>query len=151
MTSPKTLIVDGTDLRTLDGVIVTDPNFLSLYAPGTRRGGHDVIPGERGQLGAELPVDAYNFAVGVAVSGTDEADLEQNLHALASACAGTNGLVSLERRMAKVGGGYDTHTASGAFNGFANFNAPGELDIEVDLQFVNLDGAWYNGTFWQFP
>lgn len=153
MASPKTLLVDGTDLRTLDGVTITDRNLVSLYAPATRRGQHDVIPGKRGQLGAELAVDAYTFTVPVAVTGTDEADLEQNLSVLASTVAGgsTGGLVSLARRLAKVGGGYNTHTASGAFAGFANFNVPGPLDIEVDLQFINLDGAWFNGTYWQTP
>lgn len=149
-TPDKTLLVNGTDLQTL--VIITDPNCLR--APGIRRGDPDVVPLRRGRIGADLALDSYPFTVPVAIAGTNAADLEANIAALGVLlAAGTivGGRVSLERRLPKAGGGHNSFTAAGFFEGFANWSFPGDFDVAVDLQFLNLDGGWFDGTNWIVP
>lgn len=149
MTVLKTLLCDGTDLRALTGVNVLR---LDLYAPGLLRGSNDVIPGQRGQIGAPLVVDAYQFAVAVEVFGATEAVKIANLRALYAAVSGTSGLVALERRLPNVGGTYDAGTAAGQFAGLTDMvDTEAGLQTQLAVQFINLDGAWKTGTSWLVP
>lgn len=151
MTDLSTLLFASTDLKTLDGIIVTD--LSGLLAPGVRRGEHDTLPGEDGQLGAELPLDAYNFQIGIVVEGDSFADMYTNLAALGAALRGSNGLGQLERRLDNAGAtmaGYDAHTANGAFGGI-NSSLLNLRTGQLDLTFANLDGAWWTGTEWVWP
>jgi len=140
---PDTLLVDGTDIQAIDGVIV---NEMELFAPGVRRGSNDVIPGRRGQLGAELAYDAYAFSVMVTIEGPSRVDMIANLRSVAAACAGTNGLVTLTRRLSKSGGGYDTHTAAGQFVQGLGISLLNPQTGQTELQFVNLDGCWFDAS-----
>lgn len=151
MSSPNTLLVGGNDLRTLTGIhIIGD---MRLFAPGTRRGSNDVIPGRRGQVGAELPYDSYAFSVSVMVLGATREAMVANLAAVGVILAGTNGLVTLERKMAKVGGGTDDMTAAGQFVTGLDLALLNYQTGQTELQFVNLDGAWTpdSGTTWVVP
>jgi hypothetical protein len=151
---PDTLIVGSTDLQSLDGIMLGD--LSGLFAPGTRRGSNDVIPGLRGHVGAEKVYDAYAFAIPVTIlpqnsSGVvpstyaaRRALMITNLRALSALLAGTNGLVSLTRRLSKTGGGYDTHTANGEFIAHNGFSLLNETTGRTELQFVNLSGAWFD-------
>lgn len=144
-TSPNTLLINGNDLRTFfDGIRVVGD--MHLYAPGTRRGSHDVIPGRAGQLGAELPYDAYAFSVTVFVSGSSREEMIANLMSLGTVLAGSNGLVTLTRRLAKVGGGFTSYTANGQFVQGLDLTLLNSQTGNTELQFINLDGSWWNGT-----
>lgn len=151
MSDPNTLLVDGTDLHSLTGVSVV--GFMDLYAPGTRRGSNDVIPGARGQVGAELPYEAYTFHIPIQVKGATREAMVANLRAVGTLLAGTNGLVTLERRLAKVGGGYDAYTAAGQVVTAFSINLFNFALARTELQFVNLDGAWTpdSGATWVVP
>lgn len=152
-TLPDTLLFAGVDVQGLTGVVVTQ---IELFAPGSRRGSHDTVPGRRGQVGAELPYDAYNFGVEITVlaenaSGVEAATLHErralmiaNLRGVAAALAGTNGLGTLTRRLAKAGGGYDEHTALGAFSSGLGADLLNVHTGQTELQFTNLDGCWFS-------
>lgn len=153
----STLLVDGTDIRSLTGLTVIGQ--MNLFAPGTRRGSNDVIPGRRGQLGAELPYDAYAFSINILVTDRDgspcgsQAQMIANLAAIGALLAGTNGLVALERRLPKVGGGTDDMTAAGQFTTGLSLQTLNLRTGQTELQFVNLDGAWTpdSGSTWVVP
>lgn len=161
MTYADTLLVDGTDLSTLTGVTITD--LTGLFAPGTRRGADDVIPGRRGQVGAQLPYDAYAFTIpvllddGYPTGGGLALNLRRgvflsHLRTLATALDGTNGLVTLTRRLTSTDGtGYYTHTAAGRYVGTTAIAMLNPAAGTTELQFVNLDGAWYDGAAWLVP
>jgi hypothetical protein len=151
MSYPDTLLVDGLDLQTVPGLVVMD--LAGLFAPGTRRGDDDVIPGRRGQVGAELPFDAYAFTIGVALlSDTAEpvpsrAQFITRLRTLSAALMGTNGLVTLTRRLANTGGaGYVEHTCAGRFVSGTGFDMLNASNGTTELQFINLDGAWHDAA-----
>lgn len=143
-----TLLFAGTDLRALTGVTVSD--LSGIFAPMTRRGTHDVIPGRAGWLGSGLPLDGYNFDVPVVVGGETHHEMYVNLAALGVVLQGSNGLGQLERRIDNGSGGYVAHTANGAFGGLN----PTLLDLQTGqlmLTFANLDGAWWTGTAFITP
>lgn len=140
----KTLLVNGTDLRTLTGVRVL---HMDLYAPGTRRGATETIPGARGQVVGDLPLDGYNFTVGVLLDGADVETWTANLAAVSSLlCSISTPKVTLERRLPHTGGsGYKAMTARGLFAGGLNPTMfPGLVSGQTELQFANLDGAWWD-------
>lgn len=146
-----TLLAGGTDLRAVTGVrFVGDPNLL---APGTRRGQADVIPGLRGQIGAELPWDAYAFNVAIAVTAANQHAVLAVMYSLGTTLAGTNGLISLERRLDNGSGGYDAWTADGQFVGFQGMAFQSPTVLLADLGFINLSGAWSadSGSTWVVP
>ncbi len=159
MSIPDTLLVDGHDLRTLPGIIVES---LELFAPGRRRGENDVIPGRPGALGFGGPFEAYAFAVAVTVTPADAGGVEpatdvgrrvlmlDNLRGLAAALAGAGGLVTLTRRLATATG-YDAHTAAGQYVDGLAVELLNPETGSTELQFVNLDGAWWDGTTWLVP
>lgn len=137
----KTLLVDGTDIRSLTGLVAV--NHLDLYAPGTRRGSPLTVPGRQGQVGVSLPWDAYNFAVGITVGGGDEAAMTDNIRAIGTALEGTGGLVSLERRLPTgSSGAYQAMYAKGMFSGGLGFTLLNPVTGQTELQFANLSGAW---------
>lgn len=159
-TSPyvDTLMVDGTDLQSLTGIVVQD--LSGLFAPGTRRGSNDVIPGRDGQVGAALPLDAYSFSIPIVVDGGTDPDpvarravMVANLRAAVAAVGGqsTGGLVALTRRLGKVGGGYDIHTADGQHVALNTFSLMNFDNGKTDLEFINLNGAWLDGSTWIVP
>ena len=157
MTDQTTLLVGSTDIRTLTGVKIVGQ--MNLFAPGTRRGAADIIPGRRGQLGAELPYDAYAFSVFITVGDKDgnpcgtQAQMTANLAAIGLILAGTNGLVALTRHLAAVGGGTTAMTAAGQFVAGMNLSTSRLNFGQAELQFLNLDGAWTpdSGTTWVVP
>lgn len=154
MTVLRTLLTDGTDLRGLTGVNVLR---MDLYAPGIRRDDPSsrVIPGQRGQLSAELPLDAFQFAIAVEVTGTSEANKIVNLRALYSAVNGSSGAIglpALERRLPNVGGTYDSYTARGMFAGLTDMvDTEAGFQTQLNIQLINLDGAWFDGSNWIVP
>jgi hypothetical protein len=138
-----TLLFAGTDLRSLTGIVVQD--LSGIFAPNTRRGQHDVIPGSDGWRGAALPIDGYNFDVPVVVEGDTHAAMFANLTALATALEGSGGLGQLERRIDDGAGGYVAHFAAGACAGLN----PTLLDLEtgqLTVTFANLDGRWHTAA-----
>src|SRR5438876_10421661 len=106
---PDTLLVGSTDIQSLAGILVED--MSGLFAPGRRRGQNDTIPGRQGQLGAPKVYDAYAFSIPVTVLPDDSsgvapateqgrrAQVIANLRAANAILAGTNGLVTLTRRL----------------------------------------------------
>lgn len=144
MSVPNTLLVDGHDLRAMTGIRVYGD--MQLYAPGTRRGSDDVIPGRAGQIGAPgLPLDAYAFTVPIFVSGATRGAMVSTLHTLASQLNGVNqdGLVVLTRRLANADdSGYDEYTANGRFVSGLSLQVLNPITGQTELQFINLDGLW---------
>lgn len=135
-----TLLFAGTDIQSIAGVLVND--WSGLMAPGVRRGSHDTVPGRQGQLGAQLPYDAYNFAVPVTILGASNHARLTILKALDAALRGTGGLGQLEWRQDDGAGGYVPLTAKGQFASFNSFQLLRPDTAQTELSFVNLDGAW---------
>lgn len=141
-----TLIVDGVDLQNIAGITVT--NLDGLLAPGTRRGENVVVPGRRGAIGVPKVYDAYEFAVGITVDGGDgtaqarRVTMLARLATLSAALDGDGGLVTLTRRIANSTT-YVEHTASGEFVDGLQVTLLNADTGETELQFVNLDGAWF--------
>ena len=152
---PDTLLINGTDLRGITGLkIIGDMN---LYAPGTRRGSDDVIPGRRGQLAAPgLVLDAYSFTVDVQIQGATRGQRNARLASIGTTLVGTaaDGLVTLTRRLANSADtGYDTFTAQGRFVAGLSFAILNPYTGKTQLQFLNLDGAWLrtSDSTWVVP
>lgn len=144
-----TLLVDGSDVFELPGLTVEG---IDLFAPGRRRGDDDEIPGRRGALPASgLQYAAYAFSVQVRVQGESSAEMVANLRAVIADLSGTDGLVSLTRRLASIGGGFTEETAQGRFVGSSGFQFLNWETQRTELQFVNLDGAWFDGSAWIVP
>lgn len=156
-TDLSTLLFDGTDLRSLTGLSIIGQ--MNLFAPGTRRGSNDVIPGRQGQLGAELPWDAYAFSINILVTDHDggpcgtQAQMIANLKAIGTLLAGTNGLGTLTRHLPQVGGGTEVMTAAGQFVSGMSLQTLNLRTGQTELQFVNLSGAWSpdSGSTWSVP
>jgi hypothetical protein len=146
-----TLLFDGTDLRAISGVIVN--SLDGMFAPGTRRGQNDVVPRRRGQVGAQLPYDAYNFEIPITVLAATRHAMLTVLAAVGAALQGTGGLGTLERRLDNGVGGYVSHTAAGQFSAFNSISTLNAFTANTVLTFVNLDGAWTpdSGTTWLVP
>lgn len=154
-TLPDALYVNGHDLMAQPGIVVE--HLDGLHSPGTRRGSNDVVPQRRGQIGAPLPLDAYQFAVPIYVlpqyEGVEALPVDtlaqrrtamiRNLWRLARICQGAEGLVALRRRTSNAGGYVET-VANGQF---VDGLAIETLNVETgrtELNFVNLDGCWYD-------
>ena len=142
----STLLFGSVDLSATDGLIAFD--LSGMWAPMTRRGDFDTIPGRDGQLGYELPFDAYQFSVSAVLSGSTEVELNTRLLALGDALGSTGGLGTLTRRLASAGGTTE-YTAAGAFGGFSGLQFTGQAvdgpdawEMTFDLSFTNLDGGW---------
>lgn len=136
---PDTLLVDGTDIQALTGVIVTR---LELHAPGDRRGENVHTSGRRGAIGVPKVYAEYEFSVGIVVEGTSRADMLANLNAAGAILDGDGGLVTLTRRLSS-GGSYIDHTAAGQFNSGLAIAILNESTGQTELSFTNLDGCWF--------
>lgn len=137
------LVFAGTSLSGITGITVTD--WTGLWMGVFRRGDHDTIANRDGQLGNQLPLDAFNFTIGVMLDGATEAAMFTNLTGLATALAGTGGLGTLERRIDNGSGGYTSTYAAGAFAGIS----PTLLNLQtgqIDLTFGNLSGRWFSNS-----
>lgn len=151
-TLTDTLLINGVDLQSLTGIVVRD--LAGLHAPGTRRGSNDTVPGRRGQLGARLDLDAYAFALPIAVLPVDadgnalsttqerRAAMLSHLQSIVRLTSADEGLVSLTRRFSTPTGNVE-HTARGQLvEGLAaellNFETG-----QTELQLINLDGCWH--------
>lgn len=139
----KTLLVNGTDLRTMTGARVL---AMDLYAPGVVRGDVITVPGRQGALGVALVRDVYAFSVSIMLDGADEATWTANLANIASTIApvAAGGLCSLERRLPASGASpYMSSYANGQFTGgLSPTMFPGLISGRTELQFVNLSGGW---------
>lgn len=147
----NTLLVDGQDLRDIDGLLIAGD--MNLYAPGARKGDDIDLPYRRGSIAVTgLQYAAYTFSIPVIVKGADRAERETIVRGLGTLFAGTDGLVTLERRMDN-GAGYDAHTAAGRFIDGLAFSLLNDRTAQTELQFKNLDGAWSpdGGTTWLVP
>jgi hypothetical protein len=153
VTYVDTLLIDGTDVDALPGVIAVD-YIDGLFAPGTTRGDDDEIPRRDGAVGApNLPRAKYLITVPLWVSGATTADLNTSLAALGPAVRGTTGLVTLTRRLTTSGGHVD-HTAAGRFaTGLTPTGERNHEAVALQLQWYNLDGAWTpdSGSTWLVP
>lgn len=149
----STLLWAGTDLRNIAGVHVGDL-ATALYAPMTRRGNDEVIPGRDGALGAPLPFDSYQFTVPVLVVGNTEADLHGALLGLGAVLRTTGGLGLLTRRLVSNDpGGLTDYTAQGRFAGLSGFTRDDTgRQLAADLLFTNLSGGWQRADgVWVWP
>lgn len=134
------LLFAGTSLNGLSGLFITD--WSGMFSGMFRRGDHVTVPNRVGQLGNTLPLDAFNFPIGIMLEGATEAAMFTNLTALATALAGSGGLGMLERRVDNGSGGYTAGFANGAFAGIS----PTLLNLQtgqMDLTFGNLSGRWF--------
>lgn len=138
-TLPDTLLVDGTDVQSLTGIIVTS---LELWAPGDRKGENVHTSGRRGAIGVPKVYAEYEFSVGIVVEGTSRYDMITNLNAVGAILDGDGGLVTLTRRLSTSGGHVD-HTAAGQFNSGLAAAILNEVTGQTELSFTNLDGCWF--------
>lgn len=141
---PDTLLVNGHDLRAMTGVRVEGD--MMLFAPGTRRGSDQIIPGADGQQpAAGLPVDAYSFPISVRILGANRGARNAALFAVAAILQGTSNdaLVTLTRRTANASDtGFDEATAPGRFNTGLAMAVLNPFSGKTVFQFVNLAGFW---------
>jgi hypothetical protein len=151
---PDTLFVDSTDLQALDGVVFAEGAIAGLLAPAIRRGSNTPVPRKAGEPAAPKVIDAYQFTIHVVVTPTTEtnnllnnrAQVLANYTALLAALAGNGGVVTLTRRLTASATTHTDATAAGEFLGAANLQWPDLETIEVDLQFKNCDGRWWDAT-----
>lgn len=159
-----TLLVDGTDLQSIAGIVVTD--LSGLMAPGRRRGENVTIPGRAGVIAVPKVYEAYEFAIGITVLADDgsgvtgatpqarRVQMLTNLQAVAAVLDGAagDGLVTLTRRISS-GATYVSHTCSGEFVDGLQVDLLNAETGQTELQFVNHDGAWTpdGGTTWIVP
>ena len=146
-----TLLINGVDVRAQTGIIVKGDLASILYPPGTLRGSNPVVPGARGEIGADLPLAAYQGDVVLRVKGATRAVKTTNLRAFLAVIRSSSlsALCTLERRLDN-GSGYDVSTAHGQIVGdpFTLWNPYVGL---VQVTIKNLDGAWTTdgGTTWE--
>lgn len=141
MTNDNTLIFGGNDL--LDYLQIN--NFGGIWAPMVFRVTPDVVPRKRGATVAPGAVlDQYTFSIQCGIEKPTETLFNEAMLALGAVLRGANsdGLDTLDRHLAKSGGGHYTQTADGLFAGFANLRKETPTAAFFDLQFTNLDGAW---------
>jgi len=148
-----TLYVDGVNLKSLPGIVVND---IEYFAPGTKRGNNETIPGRRGQVGVAKPLDAYGFSVMITVlpvtgstpEGRRSAMINQ-LRALSHQLHGfkSGGQVKLQRRLTTGVGQYETTEANGEYVKGTDINLINFTTGKTELEFVNLDGCWYQPNY----
>lgn len=152
-----TLLIDGTDLQSIAGIVVTD--LSGLMAPGRRRGDNVTIPGRRGVIAVPKVYEAYEFSVGITVLADDatgatpatvqarRVQMLANLQAVANVLDGAagDGLLTLTRRISN-GVSYVSHTCSAEFVDGLQVDLLNAETGQTELQFINHDGAWLNGV-----
>ena len=143
-----TLLIDGTNIRTIDGLAIVGA-IQGLWAPGARRGDDDAPGGRDGELGAPLPLAKYVIEIPVqltAASRGERNDLARSLGALIGGYA-TNGLVQLNRHIATgTAGDHLTQLAQGRFITGLDMAQINPRTGRTTLQYYNLSGGWNDGT-----
>jgi hypothetical protein len=152
VTLPDTLLVGATDLQSLK-LIVAD--FAGLHAPGTRRGGNITYPNVDGETGVAKVYAAYAFDVPVTIvpdfpDGTIPSNpLDRRAQFIANLTAIQAvldvGLVTLTRKLAKVGGGTIDTTCPGEYVSGLAVSMLNPDNGRTILQFKNLNGYWADG------
>lgn len=155
---PDGLLVDGTALWELPGLLFPPDAWTGLFAPNIYRGAHDIVPGRRGRLGAERVLDSFQFNVPFRVtSDSDDSgpgpttpvarrvQTIANYAGLLETCAGSSGgLVALTMRLitGPTTASFADEDAAGAFEGVQNLAWPDLETVDGELVFTNLDGGW---------
>jgi hypothetical protein len=145
---PDALLINGTDLQSIFDVL----DLSQLRAPGTKRGSNLTYPNVDGDTYVPKVYAAYNFDIPAAVSGDDASSTLLARRAALNAAidaAGAlldDGLLVMTRRLAKVGGGYDSTTASGEYNAGLTVQMANPVAGTTVLSFVNLSGCWIDGS-----
>jgi hypothetical protein len=149
-----TLLVDGTDLRTLARDIA---DFSGVFSVAPRRGNNYQVPGADGAIYVAKPADVGPVIVGLTIEDVDPATglpastrqarlarLWANYFTLVSLCkAETGGTVTLTRRLATTGGSTVDHTCTAELVGGLDPVLDGAPTvIRVVTRFANLDGTW---------
>lgn len=137
---PDTLLINGTDIATVTGLVVTD--FSGLHADGPYRGDNIVLPGSAGQVSYEKVRDAYPFDLPVVLTGDTRQQFIDRLAALRALMDGSN-LVTLTRRLTDAGmTGYVDTTCNAEYVAGTAVNLLNASNGRTVLEFINLDGAW---------
>ena len=145
-----TLLVDGTDLRSLSYIKIV--GVMDLFAPGDLRGPLLQVPRVDGDRAAPLPRASYILHVPVQISGATRGERNDNLRALGPLMYGDRGIVTLTRRIATGDGGdYAEHTAPGQFITGLSAAWLNHVTGRTELQFYNLKGGWWDGSTWLVP
>jgi hypothetical protein len=134
---PDTLLVNGTDIQSIDGLTLEDASALHLDGP--YRGENLVMPGRPGQVSYEKVRDAYVMDFPVVLAGDSRQDFLDVLDAVRALCP-TN-LCELTRRLTDGGGSVDDYCDGEylANQSVALLNAQTGRTV---LSFVNLFGEW---------
>lgn len=128
-----TLLINGTNLLSIDGVVVTD--FSGVHVDGPYRGENLVVPGMPGAVSYAKVRDAYTFDIGIGMVADDRAGFLTCLNAI-RALMPTN-LVTLGLTLT---GSSWYCTAEYIANTAVNLLNPNTG--RTSLEFINLDGAW---------
>lgn len=148
---PDTLLVDGTDIKALSGVVV---NSIDYFAPAKRRGDNDTVPGRQGQIGHSKPLDSFSFSANITVKVTSGAtvnlrrvNMVANLRAFMKSCRGDGGQVLLQRVLMTGESSTTTTEALGEFVGANSFSLLNYQTGKTEVEFINLDGAWSDTAY----
>src|SRR5690349_3053043 len=93
---PDTLLINGTDISTVAGLVVTD--FSGLHQDGPYRGDNLTIPGMPGQVSYVKVREAYTFDLGIALAGDSRQDFLDALDGIRT-LIGSDNLCTLTRRL----------------------------------------------------
>ena len=107
---PDTLLINGTDIATVAGLVVTD--FSGLHQDGPYRGDNLTIAGMPGAVSYVKVRDAYAFDLGVSLVGDTRQDFLDALDGL-RALIGADNLCTLTRRLTSTALGGYTDTTCG--------------------------------------
>ncbi len=134
-----TLLINGTDIMTVPGLVVTD--FSGMHSDGPYRGENLTVPGMPGAVSYAKVRDVYAFDIGVALTGDTRQDFLDCLAGLRALMP--SNLVTLTRRLTDSGmfGYYDDNCSAEYVAGTAvtllNANTG-----RTTLEFLNLSGGW---------
>jgi hypothetical protein len=128
-----TLYINGVDIATVPGLVVTD--FSGVHLDGPYRGDNFTIPGMPGQVSYTKVRDAYSFDIGVAFTGDTRAEFLASLNGLRALMPTNLNLLSL----ILTGSAWYCHAEYVANTAISLLNP---ANGTTTLEFINLDGAW---------
>lgn len=136
----------GTDIRALPWLKVR--GIDGIWAPGQRRGDDTVAAGADGEIGNELPLAKYVLTANVTIKGATRGERNDNLRSLMPIVSGTNGLLTIARRVAtgSTGDDYDEHESDFRFITGLTPQIMNPYMGFTQLQWYNLRGAWFSGS-----